>query len=429
MATKTWRLVLALTAGAILAAGTAVADDFYKGKTIKIVVGYTSGGGYDIYARLLARHMGKHIEGNPNVVVENMPGAGSLTAANYLFGRAPKDGTEFGTFSRTIVLTALADKGGNAKFKSEEFTWIGTPASYADDAYVLLIRSDIPIHSLDELRASGRVLHMGNTAPGTSDADITLLMAAILKLKVNEISGYPGGNSVSLAIERGEVDGRMIGLSSINSSMPHWLPNKVVRPLLQFARETRHPTMPDVPTARELAKGDKEALELVELAEMPFLLARPFAGPPGIPPERVKMLQEAFMKTNADPDYLAEAKKLQLDISPKNGEEVRKLVVRLGQIPPALMERYQAILSSGVFTPRTVNLIEVSGGKIVQLDNQGNKVRFESGGKQLHTDVDADGTDVRIADKKGKWDDLKVGMICDVNYEGDGTIATKLACK
>lgn len=426
MIKKAFAAAFTLLACSALISGAAFAEDFYKGKTVKIIVGYTPGGGYDVYARVLAKHIGKYIPGNPNVIVENMPGAGSLASVNYLYEKAPKDGTEFGTFSRTLPLTALTDQRNNSRFKAEELTWIGTPTSYQDDAYLLFVRSDVPVKTLDELKNPPRVINMGNTAPGSSSADITLLMAAIFDLKVKEISGYPGGSMVSLAIERGELDGRMMGLSAINSSMPHWLPEKRIRPLLQFGRETRHSTLPDVPTARELAKGNADAMALIELAEAPYLLARPFAGPPGIPADRVKILREAFMKTNADPGYLAEAKKLDIDISPKDGAEVAELIHRLGQVPPDLIHRYETILASGIFTPRAVNLVDVSG-KILGISKE--KVQFESGGKTLRTEVDADGTELKIGGKKGKVEDLKVGMSCDISYEGDQSVATKMACK
>jgi tripartite-type tricarboxylate transporter receptor subunit TctC len=326
---------------AVLAVAPAQADpvaDFYKGKQINLIVGYGPGGGNDVYARLLARHMGRHIPGNPNVVVQNMPGAGSLRAINYIYNVAPKDGTAFGTFARTMPL--LSAMGGNTsvQFDARKLTWLGSSSSYVDDAYVLFVRPDAPVKSIEDARrADGPPLVLSGTAEGDTSADVPVLLRDALGLKIKLVTGYPDSNAMFFAVENKEVDGRVADLSSIASSRPHWLKPGGMRTLLQFARTTRHPDFPDVPTARELARSDAERT-LIETVELPYALTRPYAAPPGIPAERATALQAAFMAVHKDPQYLDEATKLKLDISPIDGAEALNVVDRIGKAPPAVLD-------------------------------------------------------------------------------------------
>src|ERR1700720_4115316 len=199
--------------------GSARADsvaDSYRGKTIQIYVGYGAGGGYDAYARLIARHLGRHIPGQPAVVVQNMPGAGSLRAANYIFNRAPKDGTAFATFGRNMIMLGLLGGNSSAQFDPRQFTWLGSPSSGQDDAYMLWVRKDAKVKSLAEARTpGGPPLLLGGTADGSTETDIALLMQRTAGLNVKVVTGYPDSNSINLALERGEVEGRFIGLSAI----------------------------------------------------------------------------------------------------------------------------------------------------------------------------------------------------------------------
>jgi tripartite-type tricarboxylate transporter receptor subunit TctC len=339
--------VLALsTAAAIgLVAPATAQQDFYRGKTIRVIIGYGTGGGYDTYARLLTKHMGKHIPGNPAVVPQNMPGAGSTAAANHIFNLAPKDGTAFGTFARGLPLSGLIDPGNKAiKFKPEKFTWIGSSSSYQDDAYLLLVRSDLPIKTVDDLRGeNAKQMVLAATNAGSTSYDVPVQLLEVLGLKLKVIHGYPDGASMSLAVERREVDGRMIGLSSIQATQPEWLgDNGFMRPLLQFGRRTRHELVKTIPTARELATGPENAA-LIELLEMPFFLARPYAAPPGVPADRAAVLVKAFMATHKDKGYIADAKKQKMDVSPIDGSEIREMLERMSNISPDVIERYLAI--------------------------------------------------------------------------------------
>ena len=317
----------------VLSLGTAAAQDFYSGKQVRLIVSSASGGGYDSYARLLQRHMPKHIPGKPTIVVMNMPGAGGLIAANHVANIAEKDGTVFGTFNRySAVLPLLgSDK---AKFKAEDFQWIGTTASYSDNSYLLVIRAALPHKSIADLRNPDKPIHVGNT--GT---DVPAILKEALGLNLKLVSGYKGSDEMEVAFERGEVDGHTSGYNSILSRHTEWVEKGFIRPMIQFGRIDRLPALKDVPTARELARTPADRA-LIEFAELPLLMARPFAAPPGVPADRVKILRDAFTRTMADADYLADGRKQKLELTPKSGEEVQAIVASLAKVEPAVIQRY-----------------------------------------------------------------------------------------
>ena len=323
--------------------GQARADsvaDFYRGKQVTMVIGYGPGGGYDIYGRIMAKYIGKHIPGNPTVIVQNMPGAGSMRATNYIYEVAPKDGTYMATFARNMPLIGLLKTNANIRFDPRKFTWLGSPSTYGDDAYILWARKDTRFKTIDDvLKDEEPRIVLGATGEGGTGNDISLLLKDILGLKIKLIPGYSDSGAINLAIERKELDGRFVGISSLSSTKPDWLkPDGLVRPLLQFARRERHPDYPNVPTARELAGKDPRALALIEIAEMPYILSKPFVAPPGVPADRAQALQKAFMAANADPEYIQEAKKLGIDISPIDGAGVMEILDRLSRAPPELLD-------------------------------------------------------------------------------------------
>jgi len=330
----------------LLAAAPAGAQDFYRGKTIDVIVATSPAGGYDQYARLLARHMGKHIPGNPSILPQNMPGAGSLRSVNYIYNQAPKDGTAIATFARDMPLIGLIGHNPNVRFDARKLTWLGSSSSYANDAYMLWVRKDAPVQSIaDARRPGGRPLILGGTAEGSTGNDVPIILRDALGLNIKLVSGYPDGTALFIAVDRNEVDSRVVGLSATESTHAEWLrPDAIVRVLVQFARVTRHPQFPDVPTARELALNDR-ARALIELAELPYRLSRPFAAPPGIPQDRVRALQAAFMAVHQDPLYLEDAARLKVDVSPINGEEVMRALDDLANAPPDLLEYMKKLLA------------------------------------------------------------------------------------
>jgi len=337
--------ILALTMPRAAAQGVA---DFYRGKRVNLIVSYGPGGGYDVYARVLARHMGKYIPGNPAIVVQNMPGAGSLRGTNYIYNIAPKDGTAFGTFARNMALLGLIKTNQNVQFDPAKFTWLGSSSSFANDAYLLLVRKDARVKSADEARRpGGPAISLGSTAEGASSDAVGVLLREWLGFNIQLIPGYTDSGVLFLAIERGEIEGRNVGLSAVRSNKPDWLkPNGLARVLVVLGREGRHPDFPDAPTARELAKNAADR-HLIEVMEIPYLLSRPFAAPPDVPSDRAKALQEAFLAAHKDPAYLAEAEKLGIEVSPIGGSEVLRMIDRIAKTPPAELRRIEKLIAEG----------------------------------------------------------------------------------
>lgn len=322
-------------------------DDFYAGRRINLIVGYGPGGGYDTAARLVARHIGRFIPGNPTIVVQNMAGAGSLRAANYLYLTAPKDGATFGAIGSDAALIGLLGINAGAAFDPRQFTWLGSSSSFANDAFVLLVRADAAAPTLAQARRpGGPPLVLGGTNEGARDADVPKILRDALGLNIRQVLGYVDSPSLFLAVERGEIEGRTFDFSSIKAARPAWLrPDSGYRILLQFARAVRLPELADVPTARELAPT-AEARALIAFAEAPLLaMARPFVAPPGIPEERAKALEAAFLAVHRDAAFLAEAEKYGLDISPIGGAEVARAVERLAQVPPAVLDYMRRLLA------------------------------------------------------------------------------------
>ncbi len=322
-------------------------EEFYKGKRITITVGYGPGGGYDVFARLVARHIGKYIPGNPQIVVQNMPGAGSLTSVNYLYSVAPKDGTAIGTFARDMPMLALLGHNPNAKFDPRKFIWLGSSSNFADDAYVMIVRNDAPVKSIEQmLKPGGPELVLGGTADGATGGDVPRILQAALGLQnLKLILGYRDSAAVFLAMERNEVSGRTTDLSAIFSIKPDWLkPGGGYRLLVQYARRDRHPDFPNTPTARELATT-AEGRALIEFTETGLLtMARPFAAPPEVPADRAKALQTAFDATHRDKEFLAEATKARVFVSPVTAGELVASIENMAKAPAKVVDQVREIM-------------------------------------------------------------------------------------
>jgi tripartite-type tricarboxylate transporter receptor subunit TctC len=341
-------LLLTLVLPPMLAAARGqAAVDFYAGKQIDLIVGSGPGGGYDTYARLLARHLARYLPGRPTIVVQNMPGAGGLRAANYLYNVAPKDGTSIGTFGHDLVLVGLLGHNANIQFDSRKFTWLGSASSFANDAYLLIARPDAPVKSAEEARApNGPPLLVGASAQGGGTSDIATLMRDTLGFNLKLIPGYPDSNAMFLAIDRNEIDARFTAISVLQLTRPQWLaPQSGMHVIVQFARAVRHPDFPDVPTARQLARSDRDRA-LIELAELPYLLDRPFVAPPGLPRERAQALQEAFRSVQSDPQYLDDAARLKLDLSPIGGDEVVRAIEAIGAASRDTLDYMKKLLTN-----------------------------------------------------------------------------------
>jgi len=344
-------LSAAVLAAVVLAVPQARADevaDFYRGKRINLIVSYGTGGGYDVYARVLAKHMSKHIPGHPNIIIQNMPGAGSLRGANYIYNVAARDGTVFGTFARNIALIGQIRTNQNVQYDPLKFTWLGSSSSLAKDAYILMLRRDAKVKSIEEARRpGGPPIILGSTAEGASSDAMGVLLREWLGFNLKVIPGYTDSGVLFLAVERGEVEGRTVGLSSVRANKPDWLkPNGLARVLVVFGRSTRFPDYPDVPMARELAKNADDR-NLIEILEIPYALSRPYAAPPDVPADRAKALQDAFMATHKDPAYLAEAEKVGIEVSPISGEDIRGLIDKIAKTPADQLKRIEKLIEGG----------------------------------------------------------------------------------
>jgi tripartite-type tricarboxylate transporter receptor subunit TctC len=317
-------------------------EQFYKGRSITILVGNSPGGINDISARLMARHIGRFIPGNPSAVVQNNPGAGGVITGNRLYHNAEKDGTVLAKFERAVPQLAIQGDP-NVQFDPTKFLWLGSMSSYADDAYLLAINATSPVKSIDEIKpGGGKAVILGGDATASSNFIFAVIAKEALGLNINLVRGYTGAARMFLAMQSGELDGQFVGLSSIKSGQRDLYNKKALRPLMAFGRTTRHPEFPDVPTGRELTK-DPNVLALIDFAEIPFFMALPFAAPPGLPPDRAKALQTAFMAMCSDKAFLEDAEKLGIDMSPLDGDGILKMLARMAATPKDVIARYNAI--------------------------------------------------------------------------------------
>lgn len=316
-------------------------EKFYAGRTITMIVPTSPGGINDITGRVVARFLGKHIPGNPAIVVQNQPGAGGLANANVLYNSSEKDGTVISMMERAIPLLAITgDK--NAKFDPLSFTWLGSLSSYGNDAYLLLINSAHKARSVADLKPGGMQASLGANRSGSTNLTFALIARDVLGLNLKVIRGYTGAAPMFLAQQRGELDGQVIGYYSVRAGQSAmWGAGQLI-PIVQFGRATRHGELPNVPTGRELAP-DTAARQLIELAELPFEMALPTVAPPGVPAERAAALRAAYAAMVKDKAFLEEAERLKLEVSPIDGDAILALLKRAAAIPKDVIERYNKL--------------------------------------------------------------------------------------
>ncbi len=316
--------------------------DFYRGKTIEMIIGAAAGGGYDIAGRVVARHMGRHIPGQPGLIVRNMPGATSLIMTNALYNRSPRDGTVIGMPNNTIPLEPrlkLLAAAGNVAFDINRFSWIGTPVQ---EPQVFWVWHTAPARSFADLK-TGKII-MGATAASADNYMLSYLMNQTLGTRMEFVTGYQGQNEISLAVERGEIQGNTTGLTNLVVTKADWIRQGKIRMLLQFGSE-RVAEIKEVPAVVELATSDEDR-EIWRFFTSKFKMARPLALPPEVPAERVKALQDAFDATMRDPLFLEEAKKIGLEINPLGGEAIGRLIAQMQATPEGLVERLRKLLAA-----------------------------------------------------------------------------------
>jgi tripartite-type tricarboxylate transporter receptor subunit TctC len=327
----------------IVSAGAAQAQEdpaaFYAGKRLQLQVGTAAGTGYDIIARVIARHMPRFIPGNPNIIVQNVPGVGSIKLATSLATIGPKDGTAFGLAINGLPTAPLLQPEA-AKFDPATFNWIG---STNREIQVAVVWHTAPVQTLEELKT--KELIVGATTPGTATMDFPAIANSVLGLKFKIVPGYEGTAQINVAMERGEVHGNAgLGWVSVKTQSLAWLNEGKIKIPAQFGFE-RHPDLPNVPTVYSLAttEAQRQALALV-FARQEY--GRPFFAPPDVPPARVAVLRRAFDATMKDPAFLAEAEKLKLEIEPMTGEALQTIVAKLASTPPAVVQQVRDALAN-----------------------------------------------------------------------------------
>ena len=321
-------------------------EPFYKGKAITIVMGFSAGSIFDLVARATAQHWGKHIPGNPAIVVQNMPGAGSVVAANHIYSVAKPDGLTLGSISSGIYSDQLVGRK-EVQFDWAKFSWIGS-SDQTDQ--ILLVRADTPYKSLADIRKAAEPARCGAMGTGTATYYIPKLMEDVLGLKFNIVIGYPGAPEIDLAIERGEIHCRGGTVEAIFGRDPGrtWVKTGFVRVLVQSGA-TRDPRLPDTPTIWEIM--DKEKLpdankRVAKLVLSAGFFGRPIVAPPGMAPDRLKMLRESYAQTMSDPDFLAEAKKRRWELTPVSGEKLEARAKEVTAQPPEVIERMKKLLGN-----------------------------------------------------------------------------------
>ncbi len=333
-------LVLAVVLGVPLAPHPAdAAEDFYKGKTFTVLVGLAAGAGTDLDARVISRYMVKYLPGQPTLVVQNMPGAGGLAVTNHLYSVAPKDGTVVAVTQRGVATVPLFAPD-TATFDATKFNWIG---SRSGEVSLGAVWHTVPIASIRDVLTRETVV--GSTGGGADTHMIPLIFNATLGTKFKVVSGYAGGSEINVAIERGEVEGRLgWSYNAMISTKADWMRDKKIKIISQLSLE-KHPLLPDVPIALDLATDDgkRQALRIFAARQE---IGFPMIAPPDLPAERVNQLRRAFDAVMKDPEYLKEAEKMQVDVDPRTGEKLQQLVAEINRTPRTVVDSARALLKA-----------------------------------------------------------------------------------
>lgn len=417
------RPVAAMIAGGLIltgasAPGFAAEAEMYKGKTFKVMVGFHPGGGYDTYARLVARHINKYLPGNPTVVTVNYPGAGSLRLANYIYNRAPKNGMEVGMFASSSAFGPLLGVK-QAKFKTEGFTWIG---NIDESIGTCTAWHTSGVKSFQDLL--DREVIYGSSGPTSVASEHPRGFNALLGGKIKIIHGYAGSTGVLLAMKRGEVQGGCgFALSSLKARRrDEWKSGKL-RILVQTGK-VKAPELAGVPHLYDMAK-DEEEKQVMDLIYGRHIFGRPVAAPPGLPRKETTILRTAFMATMKDPDFLREAGRLHLPIKPWTGERLQKEIAAWVNYPASVVHRARQAMQPGKIIKVKLKKLDgviakIGKRKITVKDGAGKNYVFKVSGRR---------SKVKIAGKKSKSKALKAGMSCDFRYFAVGDLASKITCK
>ncbi len=403
-------------------------SDFYKTARMTMVVGAGPGGGYDLYARLIVRHMGKYVPGNPGMIAQNMPGAASIKAGNFVYSVAKQDGTVIVALNRTAAFAPIFGQKG-PKFDPVKFQWLG---SLNNEAGILRVRADSGVKTIEDARRKSVIL--GATAPGADTANYPALLNNTLGTRFRVVFGYPSGPSIDLAIERNEVQGQTDSISSMLARWPDWRKKFNVPALLSL---TKHPALPDMPLILDFIKeGNLAAGVSVEEARTFWrimltqqVMGRPFALGPGVPANRIKALRSAFRKMVADADFLADAKRQRREISATSGDEIQAMVEEVARAPkPVIAKLTGALKFRGKMEKAKISYVKDTG-TVVDTGRGGRVITIDKGGKKVKGRVSGQSTKVTIAGKRAKRSAIKKGMTCTLVYPAPGQQAKEVDCR
>jgi tripartite-type tricarboxylate transporter receptor subunit TctC len=342
--THVFGIFLSVLAGASLlfgisgAAPAAEPEAFYKGKTVIVYIGFAPGGSYDYFGRLVARHIGRHLPGNPTVIAESMPGAGSFTAANYLYARAPRDGSALGIVSQTMAIEEVLGTSG-VQYKAARFNWIGRATSVNEVSLTFHTSSIKTIRD-----ATTNVAAMASTGAGSPSETYLKLLNEVARTRFKLVGPYPASNDAMLAMERGEVDGAFTSYNTLKVSRQDWLRDRKINILVQYGEHSAD--LPDVPFAVDLA-NTKEDRQLMAFYVSSEQIGRAFLAPPETPADRVDALRKAYDETMQDPQLLAEIDRSHSEFSPLSGDKLQRLVAATADVPPATVARIRGIIGAG----------------------------------------------------------------------------------
>jgi tripartite-type tricarboxylate transporter receptor subunit TctC len=423
-------VALATAMGLGFAAGAFAADDFYKGKKLKIIVGSGAGGGYDTYARLVGRHLGKHIPGKPTFIVQNKSGAASIVATNFIMNVAPKDGTIIGGVQREIALVQLSGRKG-PKYKAQDIQWLG---SLAKEAGVCAVATRTGVTSFADAYSTEYAMGgLGQNASEFWPALFNNLVATRFKL----IRGYPGSPQIHLAIERGELDGVCQSWASFKELSGNYLKQGLIKPLVQVALQPDPemqalgvPMLADLLTADNLAKGQnvEDVRTFFKLTMVPGIMGRPFMMAKGVPQDRLATVRKGFAAMVRDPEFLKDAKRFRRKVTLVTGEEIQKLVDEISRVPQAKLAALDEHFRFKGKAEKVVLPIIVHAGKVLSTKRKGRRITIDYKGKKRRANVSGSKTKVMVGGKKVKRKAIKVGMNCTFHYYGHKTTAKEIVC-
>ena len=429
--TRTGRhLGMAALAWAVCASPLAAqtVEEFYSDHNIDLYIGYSAGGGYDAHARTLARHMGKHIPGNPEIIPRNREGAGSMLLSNELAATLANDGTVFALIGRGQVLQPLYGVP-EAQFKPREMNWIG---STSNEVSVCIAWHETPVDSWQDLITRGMIV--GGTGPGADTDTFPRVLNNVLGTKLRLITGYPGGSDVVLAMERGEVEGRCgYSYSSLVSQRGDLLAENKVNILMQMST-AKHPDIPDVPLVMDIAETDRDR-QVLTMVFSPQAMGRPFVAPAGVPEDRVAALRAAFDATMADPDYIADVKQQGLDLAPVSGAEIQQLVLEMYDQPQDIVDAAKEASTSDANLEITeVKLdMRVDQAEVTESINEGREIAYTlPDGSSMTAAISGSRTAVSIGGQGDDRANIKAGMKCQVTLPPGseaGAEATEVVCE